>query len=100
MDVSSKGVRLSVAGLAIVGWLVLIGATLHRIVNNHAEPWCMAVSLIAAVVAITATVVLTIICTLPDLFAAWSRGVAYGQQHRPVERAAVPSQRGRSLHSV
>lgn len=102
MDVSSRAARLSVGIVAGVGWLALISTTLHRVIQNHSEPWCQAVSLISAVVAITASIILTIIVAVPNVYEAWSQGVAYGLDHRPPERkrAEVPAQRVRSLRSV
>jgi hypothetical protein len=102
VDVSSRGVRVSVASAAGAGWLILIGLTVHRVVQNHSEPWCQAASLISAVVAITASICLAILVAVPNVYEAWSQGVAYGLDHRPPEhkRGAVPEQRVRSLHSV
>lgn len=102
MDITSKGVRVSVGVAAGAGWLVFIAITAHRIIDNHSEPWCQAVALASAVVAITATISLTLVSVLSSMYEAWTRGVAYGLEHRPPElkRGAVPTQKVRSLHSV
>jgi hypothetical protein len=95
-------VRVAVTVAAVTGWVALIGVAVHRVVQDHSAPWCQAASMVSAVVAITASIVLVIILAVPNVYAAWSDGVAYGLAHRPPERerTAVPTQRGHSLRSV
>lgn len=99
MDVCCKAMKLSVAGVAAVGWLVLLGVTLHRVITDTHTQACAAASLFSAVLAITGTVVLAILHTIPSLFAAWSEGVEYGRRVEARQHTAVPAQ-GRRLTPV
>lgn len=101
MNVCTKAMKLGVGVASVVAWLVLIASTLHRLIAGATPHWCAATMSLAAVTAVTATVVLVIVHTLPTVFEAWQRGVEYGRrtQARRVEGVEVPHPRV-PLHSV
>ena len=106
MDITSKSLGIIVTLGTALGWVTLAATSGHRIVAGSCPEWVMAVTLLAAVLAITGTLALLILKTIPTVFQSWTSGAEYGRRveaerrDRELAREAVPSPRVRSLHRV